>query len=203
MFLAVAALVTPAQAAFLAPSRGPAVQQEERRQQGQQGQGERRGSGQQEERRGDARQDDRRGGDARQDDRRGDARQDDRRGDARQDDRRDAPQAYRVKNILGTKVSIQGDVSIGTVDDIVFNDDGYIEYLIVNNDNQLRTIPWAAAKFNFERRTATVNISQTQYQTVPTYTPDRYPTFFSPNYRTEVYRFYGLTPREMRRMDRR
>jgi hypothetical protein len=181
-FLAIAGLSTPVQAAFAAPVAGTTVQDERR-----QGQEERRDRG----------QDDRR--DARQDDRR-DRGQDDRR-DARDD--RDAPQAYRVKNILGTKVSIQGDVSIGTVDDIVFTDDGYVEYLIVNNDGKLRTIPWAAAKFNFEQRTATVNITQSQFQSVPTYTPDRYPVFFSPNYRGEVYRYYGLTPRVLRRMDRR
>src|SRR4051812_27466490 len=44
-----------------------------------------------------------------------------------------APQARRVKNVLGTKVRIQGDLAIGTVDDIVFNDDGYIDYLVVLN----------------------------------------------------------------------
>jgi hypothetical protein len=132
-------------------------------------------------------------------------RQDDRRDPPPiQDDQRPAPQAYRVKNILGAKVSIQGDISIGTVDDIVFNDEGYVEYIIVNNDNQLRTVPWTAAKFNFERKTATVNITQSQIQNIPTYTPDRYPAFFSPSYRTEVYRFYGVTPRRFDRpFDRR
>jgi len=165
---------------------------------------------QQDERRQD-RRDDRRQDDRRQDDRRQDERRRDDRGgvvierrveQGRTDDR-SAPQEFRAKNILGTKVSIQGDISIGTVDDIVFSDEGYVEYLIVNNDNQLRTIPWQAAKFNFERRTATINITQTQWQTVPTYTPDRYPTFFAPAYRQETYRFFGLTPREIRRMDRR
>jgi PRC-barrel domain len=64
--------------------------------------------------------------------------------------------AYRVKQILGTKVSIKGDLSIGTVDDLVFSDGGQVEYLIVNNDGKLVTVPWEAAKFNFDKRTATV-----------------------------------------------
>jgi hypothetical protein len=183
--LAVASIVAPAQANGLAT-----VQQEERRQD------ERRTPpppppGQDQP---PVRQDDRRQPPVRQDDRNPPPAQD--------DQQRAAPQAYRVKNVLGAKVSIQGDIAIGTVDDIVFNDEGYIEYLIVNNDNQLRTVPWAAAKFNFERKTATVNVTQSQIQSIPTYTPDRLPTFFSPSYRTEVYRFYGLTPREVRRMDR-
>jgi hypothetical protein len=191
-FFALAGTATPASAT-------PAVAQEERRQE------ERR----RDDRRDDRRQDDRR--DRRDDrggviveERRSGVVQEERRVDdrARSDDR-GAPHEFRAKNVLGTKVSIQGDISIGTVDDIVFSDEGYVEYLIVNNDNQLRTIPWQAAKFNFERRTATVNITQTQWQTVPTYTPGRYPTFFAPTYRQETYRFFGLTPREIRRMDRR
>ena len=31
-------------------------------------------------------------------------------------------QAYRAKQVLGTKVSISGDLSIGTVDDVVFRE---------------------------------------------------------------------------------
>jgi hypothetical protein len=104
-------------------------------------------------------------------------------------------QAYRAKQVLGTKVSITGELSIGTVDDIVFSDAGQIEYLIVNNDGKLVTVPWEAAKFNFEKQTATLNISQDQFKVIPTYTVREYPVFFEPTYRTQVYRWYGLTPR--------
>ena len=34
---------------------------------------------------------------------------------------------------------IQGDVAIGIVDDIVFDDSGYIEFLIVLNEGKLVT----------------------------------------------------------------
>ena len=104
-------------------------------------------------------------------------------------------QAYRAKQVLGTKVSIKGDVAIGTVDDVVFNDQGQIEYLIVANDGKLVTVPWEAAKFNFERQTATLEISQDQYKAIPTYTVREYPVFFEPAYRTRVYGWYGLRPR--------
>ena len=104
-------------------------------------------------------------------------------------------QAYRVKDVLGTKVSLKGDVSIGTVDDIVFSDSGQVEYLIVANDGKLVTVPWEAAKFDFGKRTATLNISQEQYREIPTYTVREYPAYFEPEYRTRVYRYYGLTPR--------
>lgn len=114
-----------------------------------------------------------------------------------------APQEYRVKQVLGSKVHIQGDLSIGTVDDIVFEDNGQIEYLIVLNDGKFITVPWQAAKFNFERRVAVVNITQEQYRVIPNFGLGLFPRFFTPEYRTETYRYYGLTPREARQIERR
>src|SRR5688572_26628457 len=52
---------------------------------------------------------------------------------------KDVPAPYRAKQVLGSKVQIQGDLAIGTVDDIVFTDDGQIEYLIVANEGKLVT----------------------------------------------------------------
>lgn len=114
-----------------------------------------------------------------------------------------APAAFRVKQVLGTKVSIQGNLAIGTVEDIVVSDAGDVEYLIVNNDNKLVTVPWSAATFNFEKQTAVVNLSAAQFKTIPTFTVTTYPAFLTPAYRTEVYKAYGLTPGQLRRIERR
>jgi hypothetical protein len=111
----------------------------------------------------------------------------------------DSGHAYRVKQVIGSKVSIQGELSIGTVDDLVFADSGQVEYLIVANEGKLVTVPWEAAKFNFEKQTATINITQKQYQEIPTYTVREYPVYFEPTYRTRVYGWYGLKPRPFRR----
>lgn len=110
---------------------------------------------------------------------------------------------FRAKQILGTKILIQGNTAIGTVDDLVFDEAGNLDYLIVDNGGKLVTVPWDAAKFDLEKRTAVLTITQDQYRVIPTYTVKTYPTFYAPAYRTEIYRFYGLTPRELRRIDRR
>jgi hypothetical protein len=110
---------------------------------------------------------------------------------------------YRVKQVLGTTVNIEGDVAVGTVDDIVFDDNGYVEYLIVLNKGKLVTIPWEAAKFNFEKRTAMVNINPDKFHKIPTYTVDQYPVFSTPTYRTQTYQYYGLTPGQARRLERK
>jgi hypothetical protein len=115
----------------------------------------------------------------------------------------EAVQPVRAKQVLGATVSIAGDVSVGTVDDMVFDGGGNIEYVIVNKDSKLVTVPWSAVKFNFEHKTATINVTQQQYQAIPTYTVQTYPNYYDTTYRTRVYGWYGLTPGELRRWERR
>lgn len=114
-----------------------------------------------------------------------------------------APAQYRVKQLLGSKVHIEGEVAIGTVDDLVFDDNGVVDYLIVLNENKLVSVPWEAAKFNFEKRTATINIAPERFRRIPTFTVDQYPVFSTPTYRTQTYQYYGLTPGQARRLERR
>jgi PRC-barrel domain len=113
------------------------------------------------------------------------------------------PASRRAKTVLGSKVHIQGDVAIGTVDDIVFNDEGVIEYLVVLNEGKLVAVPWQAAKFNFDNRVATVNIAQERFREIPTFTVQSYPNFYEPRYRTQIYTYYGIAPRVERRVERR
>ena len=113
-----------------------------------------------------------------------------------------APKEYRVKQVLGTKVNIQGDIAIGTVDDIVFGDDGQIEYLLVLNDGKFVSVPWKAATFNFDKQMAVVNITQEQYRVIPNFGLGLFPRFFEPTYRVETYKYYGLTPAQQRRAER-
>jgi hypothetical protein len=117
-------------------------------------------------------------------------------GDSRQ------PQTHKVKSVLGTRVSIQGGLAIGTVDDIIFDDNGYVDYLVVLNEGKYVVVPWQAAKFNFEQRAATVNITQQQFQQVPTFTTQSWPTFDAA-YQQRIYGYYGMTPGHERRNERR
>jgi sporulation protein YlmC with PRC-barrel domain len=111
--------------------------------------------------------------------------------------------AYRVKSILGATVQVQGSANVGTVADIVIDDEGVIDYLVVSQGDKLVTVPWEAVKFNFEKRLAVVNLTQNQYRQVPTYTTETYPEFYAPTYQAEIYRHYNLTPGQSRRLERR
>ena len=110
---------------------------------------------------------------------------------------------FRAKQILGTQIMIQGNTAVGTVDDLVFDDAGNLEYLIVENAGKLSTVPWEAAKFDLEKKTAVLPLTAAQYNVIPTYTTTTYPSYYTPAYRTQMYKFYNLTPRELRRIERR
>jgi len=111
---------------------------------------------------------------------------------------------FRAKQVLGTKIMIQNNTAVGTVEDLVFDDAGNLDYLIVSTgENKLITVPWDAAKFDVEKKTATLTVTQDVWKTIPTYTATTYPQFYTPTYRTDIFKVYGLTPRELRRIERR
>ena len=91
-----------------------------------------------------------------------------------------AAQEYRAKQVLGAKVSLDGGSAAGTVDDIVFDDSGSIEYLLVINKGKLVTVPWDAATFNPQQQTAVIKITPKQYGPAQTYTAEKYPAFSAP-----------------------
>lgn len=110
----------------------------------------------------------------------------------------------RAKQVLGTKILIAGNTAIGTVDDLVFDNAGNLEYLIVSTDaNQLVSVPWDAAKWDLEKKVGALTITADQYKAIPRFTATTYPSFYTPTYRVETYKYYGLTPRELRRIERR
>jgi sporulation protein YlmC with PRC-barrel domain len=111
--------------------------------------------------------------------------------------------SLRAKTLLGSKVSIEGGTDVGTVEDIIFDNDGTIDYLVVSHDGKYVTVPWEAAKFDFNRRTAIVNITPERFRAVPTYTSEAYPNYYEPAYREKVYSYYGVKPRREIRTEKR
>lgn len=119
--------------------------------------------------------------------------------------------ARRMKQVIGGRVSIQGGTSVGVVDDIVFNDNGCIDYVVVMDQGRYVFMPWTAAQFNFDQRAATVNITQEKWREVPTYTAQNYATVnvYEPAFQQKIYGYYGVQVptrhdvRQDQRQDRR
>jgi len=117
--------------------------------------------------------------------------------------RRAPATSVRAKSLIGAKVNIQGGTSVGTVEDVVLSNEGVIDYVIVSQGGKMLTVPWDVAKFDYEKRSVMVPITQEQYQKIPTYTSERYPNYYTPEYRTQLYKYYGVTPGAERRLERR
>jgi len=111
--------------------------------------------------------------------------------------------ALRAKSLLGSKVSIEGGTDVGTVVDIVFDNEGTIDYLVVDHDNKFVTVPWEAAKWDLGRRTAVIHITPERFREIPTYTSEAYPSFYEPAYREKIYSYYGVKPRRDIRVEKR
>jgi len=108
-----------------------------------------------------------------------------------------------AKGLIGSSVNLQGNQSVGTVDDLVLADNGAVDYLVVRTGGKLVLVPWEAAKFNADRHTAVVNITQQKFQEVPTFTQGNWPNVTDPTYRDRIYNYYGLRPGQERRIERR
>ncbi len=108
----------------------------------------------------------------------------------------------RAKDVMGSRVSLKGGQAVGTVEDIIFDRDGTIDYLVVRDEGRYVTVPWEAARFDFGKRIATVDISPEHFREVPTYTQEQYPTFYEPAYREKIYKDYGVKPRREIRGDK-
>jgi hypothetical protein len=110
---------------------------------------------------------------------------------------------FRAKTVIGAQVQLKGSSSVGTVEDIIFDDEGVIDYFVVSEKGKLVTVPWEAAQLNVEKRTAVINITEQEFRKIPTYTTEKYPEFYVPTYQAEIYSYYNLKPGQVRRLDRR
>ena len=109
----------------------------------------------------------------------------------------------RAKSILGAKVALKGGTSAGTVEDIVLSNEGVVDYLVVSSGGKSSPSPGTPPGSTTASASPPSNSTQEQYQKIPTYTSEAYPNYYSPEYRTQTYKYYGLTPGRERRLERR
>lgn len=103
--------------------------------------------------------------------------------------------SYRAKELIGSAVSLDGGASVGTIDDIVIEDNGGVEFLLViNPQKQLVAVPWGATRYDIRQRVVFIHITPERFRQIPTFVVGRYPIFTAANFRTQIYGFYGLNP---------
>src|SRR5438874_3779905 len=109
----------------------------------------------------------------------------------------------RASSIIGAKVVIQDNVSIGKVEDLVLDQNGTVEYLVVLNEDKYVLVPWGAAKLDPGQRTVMVEIRQEKFREVPTFTRESWPNFSDTQYIERINTYYGVKPGRERRIEKR
>lgn len=81
----------------------------------------------------------------------------------------------KISKIIGSNVRLQGSNNYGKVQDVILNDNGGIEYLVVTHDNRYVMMPWTAANMNYGQGFITYNVTPQAVQPLlfaPTAWPD-------------------------------
>jgi len=69
----------------------------------------------------------------------------------------------KVSTLMGAKVTLErGESTFGKVTDIVINESGCIDYLIVSYEDELVAVPWGVVTYNVGERVVTLNVAVTR-----------------------------------------
>jgi hypothetical protein len=76
---------------------------------------------------------------------------------------------FRSSAIIGSTANFQGGTALGKVTDVVINDGGCVEYVVVGYQSRFVPVPWMAATYNSGNRTLMLRIDQAQLSQIPTF----------------------------------
>jgi hypothetical protein len=106
----------------------------------------------------------------------------------------------KASQIMGSRVSIRGGDTLGKVHDLVIDESGYIDYLIVRYRDEFLAVPWGAVRFDPRDRlfTVTTRVERDRLKDVM-FPSDRWPDFYSPRWIRSAGAVWG--ERAIRRRD--
>jgi sporulation protein YlmC with PRC-barrel domain len=97
----------------------------------------------------------------------------------------------RISTVIGGSVQYAAGGTVGKIEDIVINDEGCIEYIVVAYHDRYVPIPWTVSTVAFDKRIVTINIEQARFDEVPTFSRDEFALLVQVDFREKVHTFYG------------
>ena len=97
----------------------------------------------------------------------------------------------RISTVIGGSVQFAAGGNVGKIEDIVINDTGCIEYIVVAYHDRFVPIPWTVSTVAFDKRIVTIDIEQSRFEQVPTFTRDEYSVLVQVDFREKVHTFFG------------
>jgi len=92
--------------------------------------------------------------------------------------------------VIGSSIQLQGGESYGKVEDFVFNDDGCIDYVVVNRDDRYALMPWSMANVNWGRRVVTYDVAPAAVQPL-FFARDAWPKVTDPAFGQRMTKAFG------------
>jgi hypothetical protein len=101
-------------------------------------------------------------------------------------------QYHRTSAVVGTAFSL-GTESVGKVADVVFNDGGCIEYVLVQDADGFVVVPWSVVTVNYDQKTVTVQSTTVTVDRLRElrFTEGRMPNFADPEFTQKVEGVWG------------
>jgi len=81
----------------------------------------------------------------------------------------------RVSTVIGASVELQAGGAFGRVEDIVINDEGCIDFVVVAFEEKLIAVPFTLTRVDFARKVVFLNAERAFLLRAPTFTKDRFP----------------------------
>jgi hypothetical protein len=97
----------------------------------------------------------------------------------------------RVSVVVGASVTLERGGSIGKVEDIVLNDNGCAEYVVISYEDSYIAVPWTVATVDFDERVVRLDISRDRLRDIPTFSRDQWPDFARGEYRDKLRKAFG------------
>lgn len=96
---------------------------------------------------------------------------------------------HRLSHLIGAAVTAEREV-LGRVKDVVLNEDGCMEYLVIDHRGSSLFVPWSVANVDFPQRAVRINVPLGRLGNL-TVQGERWPDFTSPEWRRRITEAFG------------
>jgi hypothetical protein len=107
-----------------------------------------------------------------------------------------AQEFFRASKIIGKSTQTTDNQKVGSIKDVVFNQQGEIFALVDVGNSRLAVVPWQAISATTLKgsQNATINTTQQALKSGPAVTKDQWGSLDNPSFTQGVYTYYHLQP---------
>jgi sporulation protein YlmC with PRC-barrel domain len=101
----------------------------------------------------------------------------------------------KVSELMDKNIKDQQGQEIGTVKDVLVNEQGEAKYLIFSKEDKMIPVPWEAAKLQVRQDEITAQLDEQKLANAPSFEEGQWPQFES-NYEQQIHGYYGTEMRQ-------